>query len=237
MPNGKVLVVGGVLGGEIPVYYNSCDLYDPSDDSWTATDHLATARANHTATLLPGGYVLVVGGENGSPLASTERYNLTMGWSNGGNLSEARAYHTATLLPNGRLLVAGGYGSGARLTSAQLYYSGSWHNTGAMLGNGRADHTATLLPDGTVLVAGGTATNVSGGTNYLFSCEIYNPITRAWSYTGSLNWLRAKHTATLLPNGKVLAAGGYDDDSTVDFSELYNSHQIVISPLMLLLLN
>jgi len=40
-----------------------------------------------------------------------------------------------------------------------------------------------------------------------------------WSYTGSLNTPRYFHTATLLPDGKVLVAGGWN---LLDSAELYD---------------
>src|SRR5262249_13866999 len=78
---------------------------------WEYTGSLKTARFHHTATLLPDGRVLVVGGEQGrgNPLASAELYDPATGtFSETSSLSTARDGHTATLLPNGLVLVAGG---------------------------------------------------------------------------------------------------------------------------------
>src|SRR5690349_3736587 len=75
---------------------------------WEYTGSLKTARFHHTATLLPDGRVLVVGGEQGrgSPLASAELYDPATGtFSETSSLSTARDGHTATLLRNGLVLV------------------------------------------------------------------------------------------------------------------------------------
>jgi hypothetical protein len=61
----------------------------------------------------------------------------------------------------------------------------------------------TLVSTGAVLLAGG---GTSYGTTGL--CALYDESTNSWVRTGSLNQVREAHTATLLPNGQVLAAGG-----------------------------
>jgi hypothetical protein len=45
------------------------------------------------------------------------------------------------------------------------------------------------------------------------------PASGSWTATGSLHTARLFHTATLLPNGKVLVAGGTDSD----FFELHSA--------------
>src|SRR5262249_24071898 len=80
------------------------------DPSWTATGSMGTARAQHTATLLPNGEVLVAGGFDGTSfVSSAELYDPAAGtWTATGSMGTARESHTATLLPNGKVLVAGG---------------------------------------------------------------------------------------------------------------------------------
>ena len=200
--------------------------------TWTLTGSLHVARADFTATLLPNGQVLVVGGRPTSytPLASAELYNPATGtWTTTGSLHTARYYHSATLLSNGQVLVVGGYWvdstySTVPLASAELYNpsTGTWTTTGSM-NTARVQHTATLLQNGQVLVAAGYNENIS--PPFLASAELYNPSTGAWSTTGSLHAARTYHTMTLLQNGQVLVTGGYNVTSTINIlasAELYN---------------
>src|SRR5450759_1687778 len=75
-------------------------------NTWSAAGSLITARAQHTATLLPSGQVLVAGGQdsNTGTLASAELYDpATNTWSVAGSLITAREIHTATLLLSGQV--------------------------------------------------------------------------------------------------------------------------------------
>jgi hypothetical protein len=229
LPNGKVLVAGGDSNGAGATLTNA-ELYDPSSRIWTATGSLITDRANHTATLLPDGKVLVVGGRSFFyDLASAEVYDPATGtWTSTGSLNTGRRSHTATLLPNGRVLVTGGtrddsgYGPYS-IASAEIYDpgSGTWTTTGS-LATERGDHTATLLSSGKVLVAGGRPTFSGMGNLPITSAELYDPASGTWTFTGSLNSGRWSHTATLLPNGKVLVAAGFGDGTVLLSSEIYD---------------
>ncbi len=95
--------------------------------------------------------------------------------------------------------------------------------------NGDNGQLTTLLPNGEVLIAGGVGSSygTTGGAgppsnNGLNSAELYNPQTGTWAPTGNMTTLRELHTVTLLPNGKVLVAGGFNNASgTLKSAELY----------------
>src|ERR1035437_10963690 len=68
LPNGKLLAAGGYSTNAIDSlnYLATAELYDSTSGTWTITGAQGSPRAFHTATLLPSGKVLVVGGYNAS---------------------------------------------------------------------------------------------------------------------------------------------------------------------------
>ena len=169
---------------------------------------LRTARAAHTATALPGGQVLVVGGmaDGGGSLATVELFDPADNSVQPlGPLTERRVGHTATLLGDGRVLVAGGY-NGEYLASVEVFDPSTRRfRPAGSLTEGRSGHTATLLPDGRVLFVGG----VGRGWTFLRTAELYDPETGRSERVGSMAVPRESHTATLLDGGRVLIVGGH----------------------------
>jgi Galactose oxidase, central domain/Kelch motif len=174
------------------------------------------------------GEVLIAGG--GAALTSTDLYDpTTNSFAAAGDtatMNTDRYGATATLLASGQVLIAGGAnGESADFSSTELYDPTT--NSFAAPGNtatmniGRYAMTATLLPSGKVLIAGGLAS----GT-YPTSTELYDPTTNTFAApanTAAMNTGRAfGATATLLPSGKVLIAGGYNDGSALSSTELYD---------------
>jgi sugar lactone lactonase YvrE len=132
-------------------------------------------------------------------------------WTLDGNLVPDRTYPAAVLFTwgplAGKVLVAGGHTDNPS-SVCNIYdpETGAWRTTG-WLNLPRYYHRATLLPSGKVLVTGGLKAHEEWGVT---SAELYDPVTETWTPTGSMNVPRAfYHTATLLPTGKVLVAGGY----------------------------
>src|SRR6266542_1411470 len=167
-------------------------------------------------TLASGSSSVQVGARSATPeraFLSTAAGN----WTATASMSVARGTLTATLLGNGRVLVVGG----AQESTTELYDppTNRWTPTGSMSVD-RYDFTATLLRDGRVLVVGGYSLSSVGRSTEL--SELYDPATGRWTLTGSLRTPRRNHTATLLADGTVLVAGGFNADGWLRSAELYD---------------
>jgi Abnormal spindle-like microcephaly-assoc'd, ASPM-SPD-2-Hydin/Kelch motif/Galactose oxidase, central domain len=200
--------------------------------AWFGMDPLGTGRYNHTATVLKDGRVLVAGGADSAPLASAKLYDPTTNtWSDAGTMHVARHGQAAALLDDGKVLVAGGFTAGTDPTApgaytrtAEIYdpAANTWAQVASM-DTGRFEPTMTVLKDGRVLVAGGTGDAGGKSAVSLASAEIYNPTGDTWTPATPMSAARAGDTATLLSDGDVLVAGGYDNATgELPSAELYH---------------
>ena len=235
-----MLLTGGFINDVWDDYFdsvsdNGAGLYDSATGVWSGTGNMTANRGGHSATLLADGKVLIAGGADTDPtgtgLASAELYDPGTGsFTQTGSMTVGRYLHTATLLHNGKVLIVGGVltSTSDPVAAAEVYdpATGTFTMTGAMA-TAREQHTATLLADGRVLIVGGTTSQpatltsawLATGTIDLqgtATAEIYDPSTGSFSGTGSMAAARTFHTATLLPNGTVLIAGGGNENSTAE---------------------
>jgi hypothetical protein len=238
--DGKVLIAGGQLAWTPADATAQAEVFDPVTGAFTPTVGLTIPRQQHTATLLPNGKVLIVGGYSQSQgaVASAELYDPMAGtFTATGSLANARYGQTATLLNNGNVLIAGGYSAG-ELSSAELYdpiqqtfSSTTDAATGSTttLNEPRFLHTATLLNSGQVLFTAGV--NASSYPNPSSTAELFDPTTGDFRYTTDingaqtfLNTARYFHSVSLGNNGMVLIAGGQIDGNgtPTPYTELYD---------------
>ncbi|WP_437670256.1 kelch repeat-containing protein [Sorangium sp. So ce131] len=223
--DGRVLVAGGSHeeAGRGWTALSSAEVFDPGTGRWTVVPPMAAPRKEHTATLLPEGRVLVIGGlDDDEALQSVEIFDpRTNGWTTAPPMASARHGHTATLLRSGDVLVVGGWrnhpgdGSPPRIAPRAEVFdprTQAWTQTRS-LNVARGYHTASLLPDGRVLVAGGEG---------LASVELFDPGSGTWTPAEPMYRARSGHIAELLPSGELLVAGGSYRDERHTSAEIFN---------------
>lgn len=227
----QVFISGGGTGSIITLgSVNSTEIFQPLDRTFFAGPDMAVDRAEHTATLLQDGRVLITGGADGGGVvtASCEIYDHTTGTiSFTTAMSTPRIGHTATLLQDGRVLVTGGLSNyvnaatqfAAVLNTAQdtgeVYdpATGLWAPVANAMGSKRSGHGAVLLDDGRVFLIAGTrgGTSTGFGTDvplFTSTCDHYDPATNTFVPSTAIPSARSFFGASLLGNGDVLVTGG-----------------------------
>ncbi len=233
LPDGQIL-----LFAELPGWDRCSFLFNPR----TNTCHLLSKKRaldrvvyDHTATLLPSGYVLIIGADGfGTAELFDPKGNIFI-YTKGMNLHHDGGF-TATLLSDGQVLIAGGWAEYAdnpssSVSMAELFDLGTdakFTPTGSMtIGRGAAN--AILLSDGRVLIIGGVGTREGVYPNnrpqQVASTDLYDPKTGTFTESSAMNVVRRRHTTTLLPDGHILITGGIEgnyDYKALDSAELYD---------------
>ena len=216
-----VLIAGGSDANGAAL--NTAETYQVAAKTFGATTvGMQCAHKGHTATVLANGKVLIAGRDGTTTSACAELYDPSTGkFTRTGDMTLPLSDHAAVLLPNGKVLIVGGSADASGCVScvaskgAELYdpSTGTFTATTHTLLNVRSSPTATLLPSGKVLITGGGA-NPTGGP--VKTAELYDPATDSFSFTaGLMSVERQFHTASLLPSGRVLVAGGLTKVGTV----------------------
>lgn len=227
LPSGRVLIVGGIERNGI--MQSSAELFDPASGRFIIT---GKPQAQHgwgvTATLLRDGKVLVAGGSTGcdSPCytASAELYNPETGkFSATGKMTVPRAEARTAMLRSGDVLFVGGSAStnGRSPVTAELYHQST--GTFASIGTTHlSDATQiVMLNDGKVLVIGNSGT------------DLYDPSTNEFRSTAPMTVPRSKFGGALLPDGRVLIAGGQAGGpmgTRVTSTQIYDPAQGTFAP-------
>jgi len=181
--DGRVLIAGGENFSNSDFRgLASAEVYDPATGTFTATGSMTTPRTGHTATLLPDGRVLMVGGAFSPPRQGTPV------------MRPDGSYVTPTISDP--------------LPLAELYdpATGTFRATGDTI----TPHpwlAATLLPNGMVFISGSLVSRVFEVVT-LAGAELYDPASGTFAATGNQAMAQIAPSATLLPNGKVLVVDG-----------------------------
>jgi len=148
----------------------------------------------------------------------------TGSWSSGPSTAfGTRSYGPAVYIDGRIYVIGGGDPPTASTETIDLNVaSPSWRYVSSMT-TPRRQHNATLLPDGTVLVTGGSrGSGFDNAGSPVFHAEVYNPATNTWRRLASNTVYRGYHaTALLLPDGRVLSAGGRNRRTAEIYSPPY----------------
>jgi hypothetical protein len=229
LPDGRVLIAGGGdATGHLSV---TAELYDPASGKFTQTGGMAAGHWG--ALLLDTGKVLMGPAVDG---ALAELYDpLTGTFAAAGSYAEPSInffWGTITSLPDGRIMIPAD-------SPAEIYdpTTESFSVPGAMVyPHAHFGVPATLLANGDVLFTGGEIDNeydIGADAAYPDGVypytEIYDPSAGSFAATGNLIEPRWAHTATLLPDGTTLIAGGAGR-STLQTTELYDPSSQIFRP-------
>lgn len=180
----------------------------------------------HTASVTGDGSVLLIGGSRGERTvsASIDRYDPRTGSLRKiGELGNGREGHRVVRLNDGRFLVTGGV-SALPMATAEIVDE----RTGAVTPTGnprvqRVSHTATRLGNDKVLVTGGYSSGEGAILGISRTAEIWEPSTNKFRLLpATMTVARAGHSATQLPDGKVLLVGGLSPDGRYQLAEVFD---------------
>jgi N-acetylneuraminic acid mutarotase len=217
--DGRVLVVGGLVGG---VASDTCEIYDPATNSWSATGTMATERKVFSITTMQDGRIFAAGGRDivNSHLDSAEIYDPALGtWSSAAPMPDALSAAPLFLLPSQEIAVVLGESVAGRRDSIHIYHPGTdtWR-TSATLPSPRGSGFAQLLGDGTILIAGGEIDGGGGQGVYDKLSYSYDYVSNTFTPQGDMRERRASPASTVLSDGSVVALG-----SLVPFGESQSS--------------
>lgn len=212
LQNGHVLITGGdqSRGDRDPAA--SAEIYDPSTGRFTLTGSMRTPRDYFAAVVMRDGRVLVAGGSSEGQHpdtkveATAEVYDPRTGrFSPTGNMTTPRDKFGMALLPGGKVFIVGGQADspfGQSLSSTDIYDSASGHfspGPSMQFRRFKLPYGVVALPNGEILVAGGANRP-----------ELYDSASNSFRPTTGTELDRFYFsTATVLPTGEVLLAGGY----------------------------
>lgn len=218
LPDGASALVCGGYSYDAGACVASADIFSERTRRFVpCRARLAYPRDFAAALPLPNGTVLVVGGYNtvlGSLRTAEVYHPQTDAFSLlPSSMSTPRELFTATPLTDGSILLAGGFNTHAHVTqsSAEVFdpRAQTFTPCASRMSQDRFGQAAVRLADGRVLIVGGTHWRVGQPSVPLASAEIYDPSTRMFHATaGRMSTPRDRPTASLLPDGTVLIAGG-----------------------------
>ena len=233
LTDGRVLITGGTDSSGVP--QGTAEVYDPTNETFTAASPMNVPRANHAAIVLISGDVLVTGGltTGGGYSDSAEIYSVSsQQWTLlPSSIGVGLADQAMALLSDGNILIAGGTSTTKVVGSIVLFnFADKTFTPIGTLLTPRTNAVAAATPDGRVLIAGGA--DINGAV--LASTEIFTYSTSTLTGTvaagPTMTSPRVGATATSTYDGVAVIGGnnGQNDLGTAEiFSQWTNTFKLV----------
>lgn len=214
LEDGRVLIFGGIPPGGI--YTNpltQCLLFDPASGTWTPTGSMIRDMYGPATTRLPGGRLLVCGGEDigMAPINICQIYDPGTGsWAATGSMVSPRSRHGLTVFPDGWALATGGatdwWNRSTKTSELWNPHTGQWQATGSLCWP-VMDHSLMALGSGGALNAGGESGYYSD-TELTDFTESFDPRTGQWTFDSFMAFPLRKPPLIPLSDGRVFQVGG-----------------------------
>ncbi len=208
LSDGQLIFVGGQARedpGAFTEAVRTVKLYDPVADTWQVLEDMNEERWYPSLIRLPDERLMACGGGQRPDARRTATCELfdpdTRQWTRTGSLSQPTEYSPSALLLTGDILTT--------WSPPQLYdiETGAWRATGELVQGDRgfpdhSDHSLVVTEDGSAIAIGYEGDAGSA------MVEIYDPGAGTWSLGASPDVIRSQAEIVMLPDGRVLAAGG-----------------------------
>lgn len=216
LPDGRVMVMGKD-GYSTGAY---ADIFDPATGTLSKTGYFIENSGWHGLVVLADGRVMKIGGEASSAPAPYAPYSTraeiwdpaTNQWSATGPMSVGRATIEPILLASGKVLVAGGRNS-MSLRSTEIYDPATGTFTPG------ADMPADFEPLTSTVLANADVVYTAGYSRQLMR---YNAASSAWNLSGPQRSTAREQTASRLPDGNVLLAGGTPQNNATAYAAIWD---------------
>lgn len=211
LSDGRVAIVSGQI--TTGIFADVLEIYNPSTGLPITVPSINTSQMHeeeYPADFhLPNGKVLAISPEHG-PVQLLDAKATT--WTNVNTtpviLGSAVQYRPGKILMSGGAPAFQDLSKGLTAVLDMSAPAPVWRTTASM-SFGRYMHNLVMLPTGEVLAVGGSTIAYERSGEGVLAAEIWNPTSEVWTTVASLGAPRNYHsTALLLPDGRVLAAGG-----------------------------